>query len=778
MRAMLRKALADLRGHRLQAALIVVMLLAATTALTLAVTVRRGTTQPYERAFEEANGAHIWFFGGQDVDWGRIAALEGVTGTAGPYSVAESEIVTPGLPGLPRINKEGVRLFGMEALPEIGRPLVTDGRWLAEGAAGEVVLDRTFARQRRVRPGDQVQVATPGGPATLEVVGLALNVGYGPYPQWTPALAYVTPATLAGIEPRPEELRRVFGVRLADGSASGSFTERAFRLYPPGALLGTDDWTEVRADLTEENDIYALLLGVFSVFALGACGFVIANAISGRVLAQFREIGILKAIGFTPGQVVGLFLAENLALALVATLPGIALAALLAPGFLDETAELFNTTAPSAFDPATALGVFAGVGALVTLFTLVPAWQAGRTPVVQAITTGFARVQRRPSVPGRIAAHLRLPVPVVLGSKDAFARPVRALLTVAALALTVMTAVFSLGMEATLEDLSDDPAFFGSAFPLEVFRGEQPDTEMRTVLAGFPEVTGVYARSDLDVRAPGRADSIVARALDEPYDQLGYRIREGRLFQAPGEAIVGHGLANLLGLEIGDELSLTADSRPLTLRVVGRYNDGEEDGRTVMFSLETLRRQVDPDALPTVYGLRLTPGADADTLRMTIMSTPLPVPGEPVPVATYDDGADDLAPIRGILIGLNAVLLLIGLVNLVTTALLGVRERWRDLGIVKAIGLTPAQVMTTVLSGSGLLALLAAVAGIPLGLLVTRLLFEQLGRQTNVGDVGTMPPVGWLLLLLPATVLFASLAAALPARRAASVQVTEALRYE
>jgi putative ABC transport system permease protein len=155
-------------------------------------------------------------------------------------------------------------------------------------------------------------------------------------------------------------------------------------------------------------------------------------------------------------------------------------------------------------------------------------------------------------------------------------------------------------------------------------------------------------------------------------------------------------------------------------------------------------------------------------------------PGEPPAVEVYeDDASGSITIVRGILLGLNGVLLLIGLVNLLTTALLGVRERVRDLGIFKAVGLTPGQVVTTVIAGAGLLALLGAVAGIPLGLVVTRLLFEQLGRQTEMGtSIGVMPSVPLLLLLIPATLLLAALASWLPARRAAAVQVAESLRYE
>jgi putative ABC transport system permease protein len=254
------------------------------------------------------------------------------------------------------------------------------------------------------------------------------------------------------------------------------------------------------------------------------------------------------------------------------------------------------------------------------------------------------------------------------------------------------------------------------------------------------------------------------------------------MFAAPGEAVVGQGLLAMLGRKVGDEITLTVENKPLTLRIVGRYIEGDEDGRTALTSLETLRQQIRPDWSPSTYGLRLAPGASSDAVRETIVATAPPnrAGSRELAVLVYeDDAAGPITIVRGILLGLNGVLLVIGLVNLLTTALLGVRERVRDLGIFKAVGLTPGQVMTTVVTGAGLLAALAALAGIPLGLLVTRLLFDQLGEQTGIGSgVGVMPPFLLLLLLIPATVILAALASALPARRAAQVQVAEALRWE
>ena len=123
------------------------------------------------------------------------------------------------------------------------------------------------------------------------------------------------------------------------------------------------------------------------------------------------------------------------------------------------------------------------------------------------------------------------------------------------------------------------------------------------------------------------------------------------------------------------------------------------------------------------------------------------------------------------MIAVAMTLVAIAVVNLLSTTMLGVRERFRDLGIVKSVGLTPLQVIAGVLVGVGAVAVVAGVAGIPLGLAAARALYDELGRQTGNGvGLGVMP--GWLDLavLLPVVVVLALLGGIGPARRAAGLR--------
>jgi putative ABC transport system permease protein len=131
------------------------------------------------------------------------------------------------------------------------------------------------------------------------------------------------------------------------------------------------------------------------------------------------------------------------------------------------------------------------------------------------------------------------------------------------------------------------------------------------------------------------------------------------------------------------------------------------------------------------------------------------------------------------MIGLNIVLFAIAGINLLSSQLLSIRERRRDFAILKTVGFTPSQIVGSVFAGSSVIALLAIAVGLPVGLVVTRVMFDILSNAAGIGPgVGRLPGAMWLLPLVPLALVVAALASAIPARIANSLRVAEALRYE
>ncbi len=123
---------------------------------------------------------------------------------------------------------------------------------------------------------------------------------------------------------------------------------------------------------------------------------------------------------------------------------------------------------------------------------------------------------------------------------------------------------------------------------------------------------------------------------------------------------------------------------------------------------------------------------------------------------------------------LDAVLLLVALTSLVAIALLSVRERLHDFGILKAVGLTPRQVASTLVSPFAVLAGVAGVVAVPVGLGLFRAVYAASGGEGEP----VLAPWSWLFPVPVATVLLVLLATAVPARVATRSPAVEALRTE
>jgi putative ABC transport system permease protein len=138
------------------------------------------------------------------------------------------------------------------------------------------------------------------------------------------------------------------------------------------------------------------------------------------------------------------------------------------------------------------------------------------------------------------------------------------------------------------------------------------------------------------------------------------------------------------------------------------------------------------------------------------------------------DASGDAGELRPVVYGLDVALLALGLANLLATLLLGIRERRRDLGVLKTIGLTPRQVAAALVTANALFAGAAALIGIPLGLGLFRAVLEA------DGSAGSLAYPSWwaLALLVPASVAAVAFVAAPVARRAAAHPVAAALRVE
>ncbi|WP_190018317.1 ABC transporter permease [Streptomyces lucensis] len=756
MRATLRWAHSDLRTHRGEALFLVLATAGIVASLLLATALFGYATNPWQRVFTQARGAHVWIHTVPSADARRLARLDGVDSVAGPYRTEAATVSVRG-------TRASVELRGTPGLPAVGRPLLTAGHWLDPAEPHGVVLESGLARSLLAEPGDTLTL--PGTTRTLTVEGVAESAEPHYSPGEQPGLVWAPPSAVRAFG------GQVIGLRLDDPADTDYVVQRAVTALGSGAVGEVSTWQQARSAAQGDNRLLGQVLGLFGLGALIAAGLAVHGAIATRIRGHLRDLSVLKAIGFTPGQVVRVFLLQHLAYALLGSVAAAALTEALGrrvPGRLGDAVGVWQGL--PGHTPALFL-IPVGAVLFIGLTTGLAAWRAGRVPPVPV---------PRPAAPagGRLtgltrrALGLRLPAALVLGCHRAFAGRGRSLATVARLTLPLVLIVVALSAWTTIDRFHDSPGHMGLPTALTVrYDSDVDPAGVRALAARDPGVAAAYPGVEEAALVPGQTGTVALRGIgtrDEPYP---YALAEGRAASGPDEAVAGQGLLDLLHARVGDWVRITVGDRPQILHIVGRSIEPQNAGRVVTTSLDALREN-NPGLSPAFCELRLRPGADPHRVAAALTSAGR---GH-LDVHPVTNPADGLSPLRAVVAGLIAVLALIGLVELLTAIGGSVREGERDVLALRAIGMSPRQITAITVTATSCTALAAAVAATALGVPLARLLIDAEGSSSGIGaGIARSPSPGLLLLLGTAAVLGAAGLAALPAARAARRRMADTL---
>jgi putative ABC transport system permease protein len=731
----------------------------------------------------------------------RVRALPETAGAAGDITDTGTKIIGRGGKPVGTGPYFGIGLDRPARGDRAFRPFrLTSGRFAT--GPGEVVIDAATAQAQGFHLGDRVRVSGAGAARSYRLTGIASFASLKGIGSGTFALFDLPTAQLA--LGHRGEVNSIL-VKARAGVSRAELRDALRRALP----AGFDVESAKRADRFDLQTLKAVVhyvgigLLVFGLIAILIGGFTIFNAMSITVAQRARELALLRSLGAARGQVMRTVLTEALALGAVASVLGLGAGL----GLAHAVAGLMSSTGLALPRAATRLGagtvvtgLAVGLGATLAA-ALIPARRAIRVAPVAAMrgeTEAPGGRRRRRPVRGTmvrlvraLASLLGRPgerfagTPGRLARRNAMRNPGRTGATAAALtvglALVVFVSVVGQGIRAStvgsLEDRVAADYVIGASDDFSPISAAAARAAARQ-----PGVESVSALRQDRARAFGAAigvDGVPAATIGAGYR---FDLRPGSAplaaALAPGGAIVTSKFASAHHLRIGSPLALvTPEAGRMALTVRGI------DATPKFNPLELGEVTVGDRAFDAAFApgrarlafVSVSGGASAAAkhgLDRALAGFP------EVKAQTAAKFADAqvawVSQVLALLYALLALSIVVSLFGIVNTLAMAVLERTRELGMLRAAGMTRRQVRRMVRHESVVTALIGAAMGTALGLLLARALTAGFASQGLVFSI----PVGSLIAFALLAGLAGVVAAALPARRAARLDPLAALAHE
>jgi putative ABC transport system permease protein len=374
-----------------------------------------------------------------------------------------------------------------------------------------------------------------------------------------------------------------------------------------------------------------------------------------------------------------------------------------------------------------------------------------------------------------------------LARENSQRNPSRTAATAAALmiglALVSFVTVFAAGLKASIADAIDN-SFQGE---LEIQNTNGFDPIPTAVAAGVRRVPGVRTVSTLQstqIRIDGVGGKPRATGLDPAtanqvlnLDFQGDTTPQTLVKLSNDETIVDQSFADSNDLDVGDTINAQGQTgRRASFRIAGEVKDNADLLGSLVVTHAAMARDfaVRQDTFDFV---KLAPGADADAVQDridTMLARQFPTAQVMNQKELKQNQEDQINPLLGLVYALLSLAIIVSLFGIANTLALSIYERTRELGMLRAVGMSRRQVRRMIRYESVITALIGAVLGMVLGLIFAALMSVPLKDQGFVLSY----PAGQLVVILIVAGLAGVIAAVAPARRASRLDVLEALAYE
>ena len=743
-------------------------------------------------------------------------AIGEVSGYAQPVDKKGKAVTTGGAPTL-----------GVDWSPSSRQRALTLKQGRAPAGPGEVALDAGTARKADFHVGDKVTVLLKGPARTFTVVGI---VGFG-------STDNLAGATLTAFDLRSAQeyvgtpgTYTDLAIAGTDGVSQKELAKRISTVLPKGFEAVTQQQTvdEASKEIKQGLGFFSTFLLVFAGIALFVGAFLIFNTFSMLIAQRARELALMRALGASRQQVMRSVLLESFVVGVFSSLIGLGLGIAVAYGLRALLGKLGIDLPNGGLVIATrTIVVSLVVGIVVTaVAALMPAIRASRVAPVEAMRDSGPAEQHSLLVRGSVGAAFlvvgvvvlaiglgvgnwwgigggaalvflgvtllsavvarpvtallglpfaRIGVPGRLGRGNAMRNPRRTSATAAALmiGLALVSAISVLGSSLKSSTVKIVDTSLGADYILHTENFTPFSGEVGKDLRGKPGIASVASFRFGEAKIGSSTTQIQGVEPEALAAVLKLAVVDGRFEDMATGIAISKKAATAHKWKVGDTVPVTwrrTGLHPLKVAVIFDVNQFAGDylvsGKT--FDANTSQQ------LLGVVAVKTTPDSEPDQTRAIVDAAVKPYPNIEVQdqaqfVKSQGQQIDKLLNAITILLVLSVLIAVLGIIN---TLALSVIERTRELGLLRAVGLQRRQLRRMIRVESVVIAVYGAVLGLVVGVGFGWAFVRAL-REQGVTDFSL--PIGRMVQVLVVAALAGVLAAALPARRAARLDVLEAV---
>ncbi len=763
-----------------------------------------------------------------------VQSVDGVK-AADPQVLGYGQIVgkdgnTLGDPGMGAPTFAG----NWDTVPELNPFRIVDGR--APQQTNEIVIDKQSSDDGDLKLGDRTSVLTQQGPNSFTVVGIA-KFGTADSPGGA-SFALMTLQAAEQYVSKPGEVDTI-SVVANQGISQQEIVQRIQRVLPSGteAITGAQITKENQDSIQEGISMFFnFLIRPFAVIAILVSIFSIYNTFSIIVAQRTREMALLRALGAARGQVLASVIGEAFLIGVVASVVGLFVGLGVAV-LLKALIGAIGFGAPSSglvLKASTVYWSFAvGIGVSV-LTSIIPAVKASRVPPLAAmrdfavertrasivrlvigaiaavigilsIVSGVATkgsdgllrvgvgallmilsfVVLGPAVAAPVSRLIGAPIERIRGFTGKMARenaqrnPRRTSGAAAALmigvAVVALFTVFAASIKKSIDDqvktsfagdlvIDSQTRGFGGFNPLLAQDvGKLPDVRAASGIGtGAAKVNG--SDRQFVVVDPRTIENVLDLGIEQgSLDQLGV-----------GTTAVSTRYADDHNLKVGDTVPVSyADGSSGQLRIVATFANRDVVGSDFTMSTDEWAPHANEN-LDSLVVIKLNSGVSLADGRQAVEQVAASYPNAKVQDRQQftDQAFGQVNQVLALVYVMLALAIVIALMGIANTLSLSIHERTHELGLLRAVGETRQQLRSMVRWESVIVALFGTIGGVGLGVLGGWALVEAASES---GFAKFALPIFSLIVLLLLGALAGILAGIRPARRAAKLDVLQAI---